>query len=249
MFDDPDSFDELLSRQMRTFVDQASHAHESAWPRIHRSLSSRLRRPRRRLSRWWILPGVMLPLAATVVTAAALYSHTAPIEWIFHQPQSASSSVAGNSYVPPARSLSLSQAESLLGVRLVQLRGFAAISLQSVTFQGATTTSAHVTAPSRKGIVTLTYLLRGRKVSLREYNSGPGPIVSRLRPSSGSDSGGTTIAVMTIHHGSYQVERNSHGGVLFVEWKTLRDVLVVLNGEPNRPLSLTFVRSIVAGAR
>jgi hypothetical protein len=54
---------------------------------------------------------------------------------------------------------------------------------------------------------------------------------------------------MTIHHGSYQVESNSHGGVLFVEWKTLRDVLVVLNGEPNHPLSLTFVRSVVAGAR
>ena len=129
--------------------------------------------------------------------------------------------------------------------RLVVLDGAADSQLESVRFQGATTASKSRSAPSDKGSVMLTYTIQGRTVSLREYNSGPGPLVVKLRRSNGKEPPEDGLSVMTLDGSSYQLERNAKDNVVFVEWKTLNGLLIVLNGGVSQSMSVPFVQRLV----
>ncbi|MGB6771308.1 MAG: hypothetical protein WBF51_04810, partial [Candidatus Dormiibacterota bacterium] len=85
----------------------------------------------------------------------------------------------------------------------------------------------------------------GQTISLREYNSGPGPLVANLKRSSGAEGPGETLSVMTVDGSTYQVEQNASNQVLYVEWKTLSGVLVLLNGRVSQPLAVSFVQSLL----
>jgi hypothetical protein len=114
-----------------------------------------------------------------------------------------------------------------------------------VTFQGATTNSKSHAAPSDKGSVTLIYSVQGQTISLREYNSGPGPLVAKLKKSNGAEAPDETLSVMTVDGSTYQVEQNASNQLLYVEWKTLSGVLVFLNGRVSQPLAVSFVQSLL----
>jgi hypothetical protein len=189
---------------------------------------------------------ILLPLLASAGTALAVYSHTSPIVWIFQLSAKPGIGHTDRSYIPPPESVSLKKAGSLLKVSLVLIHGASPTHLRSVTFQGATTARKGLSAPSDKGSVVLVYSVAGQIISLREYHSSPGPLVSKLAGSNISPSGGQTISVITVDGGSYQIEQNSKGQVEFAEWKTLQGVLVVLNGLSPHSLSIDYVRDLLS---
>lgn len=245
MFDDDRDLDDLISRGLKSYAEDAAAGRQSAWPRIRSALHRGQPRRRRGIRRLWIIPAVVLPLAVSAGTATALYSHSAPIVWIFHAPAKPSGSEIGHAYVPPPVAVSLQKGSSLLGVRLLLIHGTLNTQLKSVSFQGATTTSKSKVATSEKGSVTLIYNVQGRTVSLREYKASPGPLVSKLRKPSDSTLPRETLSVMTLDGGTYQMELSADHKVLFVEWKTLRGVQVILNGSVAQSLPLIFVRALL----
>lgn len=246
MFDDDDgALDDLISQGLKSYAEDAAARRQSAWPRIRSALHLGQSRRRRGIRRLWIIPAVVLPLAVSAGTATALYSHSDPIVWIFHQPTRPASGKTVHAYYPPPKAVSLQQGASLLRVPRLVVDESAGSRLRSVTFEGATTTAKGVAAPTQKGSVTLTYSVGRRSVSLREYNAGPGPLVARLRRSSGAQAPEDTLSVMTVDGSSYQVEQNAHSQVLFVEWKTLTGVLVFLNGGVSQSLPLGFVQTLL----
>lgn len=246
MFDDDDALDDLISQGLKSYAEVAAAGRQSTWPRIRSALHRGHPRRGRGIRRLWIIPAVVLPLAVSAGTATALYSHSDPIVWILHQPTKPAPGKTVHAYYPPPRDVSLKQGASLLQVpRLVVLDGAADSQLESVRFQGATTASKSRSAPSDKGSVMLTYTIQGRTVSLREYNSGPGPLVVKLRRSNGKEPPEDGLSVMTLDGSSYQLERNAKDNVVFVEWKTLNGLLIVLNGGVSQSMSVPFVQRLV----
>lgn len=245
MFDDDGDLDELISQGLKSYAENAAAGRQSAWPRIQSALHQRQARRRRGISRLWIIPAVVLPLAISAGTATALYSHSDPIVWIFHQPTKPALGKTVHAYYPPPKAVSLAQGASLLQVPRLVVDRSADSRLESVTFQGATTASKRQTAPSEKGSVTLIYSVQGRTISLREYNSGPGLFVAKLRRSNDEALPEDALSVMTLDGSSYQVERNANDKVIFVEWKTLHGLLVVLNGGVSKSMSVPFVQRLL----
>lgn len=234
---------------LKAYAERAAAGHQSVWPRVQKALREPDQRRRRRIPRRWLLPVILLPLLASAGTALAIYSHTSPIVWIFEHPTKPAKPQTVHVYYPPPESVSLTKAADLLGIRLPQIHGVPQTQLRSVVFQGATRRDRAEHVPSDKGSVTLIYRLPGQTVSLREYHSGVGPLVSKLR---GSVSSGTgkfkeTMSVITVDGSSYEIEENASDQVLFAEWKTLSGVLIVLNGggRISTPVSISFVTSLL----
>ncbi|MGA7088945.1 MAG: hypothetical protein WB116_11850 [Candidatus Dormiibacterota bacterium] len=245
MFSDDRDLADLISQGLKSYAEDAAAGRQSAWPRIQSALHQRQTRRRRGISRLWIMPAVVLPLAISAGTATALYSHSDPIVWIFHQPTKPAPGKTVHAYYPPPKAVSLRQGASLLQVPRLVVDGGADSQLKSVTFQGATTASKSHIAASEKGSVTLIYIVQGQIISLREYNSGPGPLDANLKRSSSAEGPGETLSVMTVDGSTYQVEQNASNQVLYVEWKTLSGVLVLLNGRVSQPLAVSFVQSLL----
>jgi hypothetical protein len=245
MFDDDRDLDELISQGLKSYAEDAAARRQSAWPRIQSALHRRQARRRRGISRLWIIPAVVLPLSISAGTATALYSHSDPIAWILHQPTKPGPGKTVHVYYPPPQTVSLQQGARLLQVPRLVVDGSPNSRLKSATFQGASANSKSRAAPSEKGSVTLVYSVQGQTISLREYNSGPGPLVAKLKRSNGAEAPEETLSVMTVDGSSYQVERNANDKVLFVEWKTLHGLLVVLNGGVSKSMSVPFVQGLL----
>lgn len=248
MFDDDQDLDEALSRALKGYAGDALKHHEPAWPRIQVALhQDRPRRPRR-LTKLWIIPVMTFLVLASAGTALAVYSHTSPIIWIFERPVKSDRGETVHAYIPPPQSVTLKKAGSLLRIRLALLRGTPSGRLQSVTFQGATTTSKKRLAATDKGSVVLIYSVQGRTVSVREYHAGPGALITRLKGTNYSASARESISVISIGGGFYEIETNAKIQVLYAEWKTLDGVLVILTGFHaglGQPLPLDFVRGLL----
>ncbi len=247
MFDDDREVDSALSHALKAYGDRAAGDRSSSWPRIRAAMNSPARGRRRRLLRFWIVPAIVVPLIATAGTALAIYSHTSPIVWIFDHPGTSARGPTVRVYYPPPRSVTLEEGRALLGVALPQIQGLARVTLRSVTFQGATSRTRADAAPSDQGSVALVYDVEGQTVSLREYNSGRGPLITKLKGSNVSAGAGDSLSVITVDGGSYQIEQDTRGHVLFVEWKTLPGILIIMNGggKVSTPLLLSFVQSIL----
>lgn len=245
MFDDDGDLDDLISQGLKSYAGDAAADRQSVWPRVRSALHQGKSRRRRRISRFWLIPGVLLPLAVSAGSGLALYSHTSPIAWVFQHPIASRHSETVHVYYPPPKAVSLSQADSLLNLHLLRLHGGTDAKLKSIIFQGATTTNRHVVAPSDRGLVMLTYEVGGQTVVLTESNARPGSLTTRLKGSTHSEPANETISVLTLYGSTYQVEQNANSEVLFVEWKSLSGVLLVLNGGVARPLALSFVESLL----
>jgi hypothetical protein len=245
MFDDDGALDDLISQGLKSYAEDAAAGRQSAWQRIQSALHRRKAGRRRGISRLWIIPAVVLPLAISAGTATALYSHSDPIAWIFHTPTKPGPGKTVHVYYPPPTAVSLQQGALLLEVPRLVVDGGASSRLKSATFQGATTNSKSRAAPSEKGSVTLIYSVQGQTISLREYNSGPGPLEAKLKRSNRAEAPEETLSVMTVDGSTYQVEQNASNQVLYVEWKTLSGVLVYLNGRVSQPLAVSFVQSLL----
>jgi len=247
MFDDDQELDAALSHALNAYGERAAGDRSSSWPRIRAAMHAPARGRLRRLPRFWLVPAIILPLIATAGTALAIYSHTSPIVWIFDHPGASGRGQTVHVYYPPPRPVSLHEGEVLLGDPLPQIQDLARVTLRSVTFQGATSRTKADAAPSDEGSVALVYDVEGQTVSLREYNSGRGPLISKLKGSNVSAGAGETLSVITVDGGSYQIEQNTRSQVLFVEWKTLPGVLIVMNGggQVSTPLLLSFVESLL----
>jgi hypothetical protein len=193
---------------------------------------------------------ILLPFLASAGSALAIYSHTSPIVWIFEHPAKPAKPQTVHVYYPPPEAVSLTKAQDLLGIRLPQIRGVPQTQLRSVVFQGATRRDRAEQVPADKGSVTLIYRLPGQTVSVREYHSGVGPLVTKLRRGSATSGTGKfkqTISVITVHGNSYEIDQNASDQVLYAEWKTLSGVLIVLNGggKISTPLSMSFVTALL----
>jgi hypothetical protein len=137
-------------------------------------------------------------------------------------------------------------------MQLALIRGNQTAQLQSATFQGATRARKGMFVATDKGSVLLIYSVDKQTISLREYNAGPGALDTKLKgsPASGKYAK-QPISVMTLDGGSYEIGRNANKQIIYVEWKTLRGVLVVLNGLNgsngviSQPFPLSFLLTIL----
>lgn len=251
MFDDDSELDQELSRTLKAYGDRAAEDHPSLWPRVQNGLRRSGQRRTRRIPRRWLLPVILLPLLASAGTALAVYSHTSPIVWIFQPASKSGLGQTNHAYIPSPERVSLARGSSLLKTPLVLLRGEPNAHLQSVTFQGATTADRAKVAPSDQGSVVLVYRINRKTISLREYHSSVGPLVTKLRGSvsSGTGSHRQALSVITVSGSTYQVDIGVGDQVNFTEWKTVRGVLVVLNSLAPRTLPLQYLRQLLPHLR
>jgi hypothetical protein len=99
--------------------------------------------------------------------------------------------------------------------------------------------------------VVLIYRINGKTISLREYRSSVGPLVTKLKGpvSSGTGSHQQTLSVITVRGSTFQVDIGPSEQVNFTEWKTIHGVLVVLNGVDPRTLPLEYLRQLLPHLR
>jgi len=239
---DDDQLDVAMSRALQDFADRDAPRHASLVPRILRSLHNPRRKRLFSRRRLWLVPMVFGALALSTGSALALYSHTAPILWIYSHPAAGK---AGASATGPARipvPISIGAGSALLGAPLQVPRGLGHIGLVSSVYRPALSIDGRA-VPGSLASVELTYAIDGTPVALNESYVGPGTLVTKLK--SGPPAFGRQDAIIYLDGGTYELERDRSGQVMFVEWKSRSGVVVTLTGADGQGLATSFVEMIL----